>query len=308
MKISFVTGNSEKVIAAKKILEPFIELEQVKLDIKEIQGDSLSVAIRKAIDTYEILKKPLIINDSSFVIPALNGFPGVYAKYVEETIGENILKLMENKTDRSAYYLDYLVYIDEYGYEVFETKLPGEILKEEQVGKYPFDRIFTFSKNNKISSNENCYDNLGYIEFLKFLKKRRVARGITIIDNKVLLFHRNRLDNGKMLDYYAIPGGGVESLETKEEACIRELKEETNIDAEIINYLGKETYEDGVCYYFETKYLGGEIRLGGEEKEINNPNNHYEIEMIDIDDIDKLYLYGIGLEMIKKVASKYQDK
>jgi len=48
--------------------------------------------------------KPLIVQDSSFHIRSLNGFPGAYIKYALKTIGlEGILKLLEGIEDRRAY-------------------------------------------------------------------------------------------------------------------------------------------------------------------------------------------------------------
>ena len=58
--------------------------------------------------------------------------------------------------------------------------------------------------------------------------KRVVSRGIIFIDNQVVLLKRIRKDGDKYLHYFAIPGGGVESRETLEDACIREIKEEVS--------------------------------------------------------------------------------
>ena len=44
--------------------------------------------------------------------------------------------------------------------------------------------------------------------------KRVCARGITFINNDVLLIERHKKENGKILHYYTIPGGGVEDDET----------------------------------------------------------------------------------------------
>ena len=138
------------------------------------------------------------------------------------------------------------------------------------------------------------------------MEKRKVARGIIFFNNQVLLLHRIRKENDKYLEYYAIPGGGIEDLETREEACIREVKEETSLDVNINTYLGLDEYEKGITYYFLTNYLKGEIALGGEEKEHNNPDNFYETKLIDVDELNQIMIYGKGQEMIKKAYDIYK--
>lgn len=139
-------------------------------------------------------------------------------------------------------------------------------------------------------------------------KKRIVARGITFINNKVLLIERNRLENGKMLHYFTVPGGGVEENETCEEACLREIKEETCVEAKIISFLKTEDYGSGICYWYYTQYISGNPTLGGEEKERNCNDNHYKIVLIDIDDIDNLFIYGLGKKLIKEAYKKELEK
>lgn len=134
--------------------------------------------------------------------------------------------------------------------------------------------------------------------------KRLVARGITIINNKVLLIERKKLENNKFLHYYTIPGGGIEEGETKETAVIRETFEETSVNTEIISYLDTEDYGNGICYWFHLKYISGIPTLGGEELERNNQNNYYEVKLIDIKDLDKIFIYGKGKELIKMVYKK----
>lgn len=131
-------------------------------------------------------------------------------------------------------------------------------------------------------------------------EKRIVSRGIIFINNQVVLLKRIRKEGNNYLHYYAIPGGGIEFDETKQEACIREVKEEVNLDVTINKYLGMEEYETGICHYFKVNYLGGTPILGGEEKERNNKDNYYEVELVDIKNIDNIFIYGIGVDMIKK--------
>ena len=65
--------------------------------------------------------------------------------------------------------------------------------------------------------------------------KRESARTIIIEDGKLLCMFRRKIDEfGNKKEYYAIPGGGIEEGETRRDTAIRELKEELNIDIELI--------------------------------------------------------------------------
>ncbi len=130
--------------------------------------------------------------------------------------------------------------------------------------------------------------------------KRQTARGVIILNDKVVLLKRIRKEGNKYLHYYAIPGGGVEEGETKEEACIREIEEEVSLKVEIDSYLGMDEYEKGISYYYKVKYISGELKLGGEEAEKNNKDNYYEISLISKDNLANLNIPGKGLEMIEK--------
>ncbi len=137
--------------------------------------------------------------------------------------------------------------------------------------------------------------------------KRIVARAITFIDGKVLLIERHRLDNGEMLHYFTIPGGGVEVGETFTEAAIRETLEETCCNIEIIKDLCIEDFGEGICHWFYAKYISGTPTLGGEEKDRNNPNNSFKVVLIDMKDIDNINILGMGRKLIKDCFKEYQD-
>ena len=135
--------------------------------------------------------------------------------------------------------------------------------------------------------------------------KRIVARAITFIDNKVLLIERYRLEDNTMLHYFTVPGGGVEENEEYYETAIRETKEETCCDIEIIKNLAIEDYGEGICHWFYAKYLSGTPTLGGEESVTNNPNNSYKVVLININDIDKINILGVGKDLIKECFNNY---
>ena len=112
---------------------------------------------------------------------------------------------------------------------------------------------------------------------------------IIIQDRKILLIHRFR--DGE--EYYVFPGGAVEKEETPEQAVIREIKEETSLDAEIDKKLWEHENEydkrTHVCYLITD--FSGDLKLGGPEAEINSEENRYILEWHKISEIKDLPLY-----------------
>jgi len=113
-KITFVTTNSGKVESLRNKLGNNVILNQISLSLPELQYDTGSkVVLWKAKEAFKIVKKPLLVQDSSFHINAFNGFPGSYIKYVLKTIGiKGILEIMSNKADRSCYFEDAIGYTE----------------------------------------------------------------------------------------------------------------------------------------------------------------------------------------------------
>ena len=134
------------------------------------------------------------------------------------------------------------------------------------------------------------------------MEKRISSRAIIIEDGKLLtMFRRKTKKDGSVKEYYVIPGGGLEENETLEENVIRELKEEFNVDIEIIKFLGTEEYDDKLDIKIG-KIVKGIPKLGGEELERMTSDNYYEVRYIDIKDIDS---YDINAKnLIKK---EYQE-
>ena len=119
------------------------------------------------------------------------------------------------------------------------------------------------------------------------MKKRVSSRAIIIKDGKLLaMFRRKIKKDGSIKEYYVIPGGGLEENETLEENVTRELKEEFNVDIEVIRFLGTEEYDDTIANYFLCKIVNGIPKLGGEELERMTKENYYEIKHIDLKEID----------------------
>ncbi|MFA6190003.1 MAG: NUDIX hydrolase [Candidatus Staskawiczbacteria bacterium] len=69
---------------------------------------------------------------------------------------------------------------------------------------------------------------------MKIINRKIVSALIFSKDGKIFQGKKHPDKGGVYADYWHIPGGGVDDNETNEEALIREIKEETDID--ISNY------------------------------------------------------------------------
>lgn len=94
----------------------------------------------------------------------------------------------------------------------------------------------------------------------------------------VLLIHRFR--DG--MEYWVLPGGGVEDEETLEEALRREVMEETSLEVLKFDLIREcPGYENRQHFFFEVETNGDEPTLGGPEKEDMNKNNIYILEWVE---------------------------
>jgi len=135
---------------------------------------------------------------------------------------------------------------------------------------------------------------------------KKTARAIIINNDKLLVFFRRKIKNGREFTYYAIPGGHVEANETCEETVVRELKEEMNLDIEILGYLGNLIVDNQEENYYHAKIIGGELRFGGEELERNCDDNYYEIRWLSINELDNSKIRPIDF-VRKAVKLEYEN-
>ena len=114
-KITFITGNPHKIEEAKSVLKDYdITIESLQFDIDEIQHyNPLEITKAKARAAYEKAGYPIVVNDSSWEIPALGGFPGGYMKDVANWFtAEDFLALMKDKNDRRIILHGVVAYFD----------------------------------------------------------------------------------------------------------------------------------------------------------------------------------------------------
>lgn len=87
-----------------------------------------------------------------------------------------------------------------------------------------------------------------------------VVVGIVDKDGKILMIKRAKKEGDLV---WAFPGGKVEEGETKEQACIREVYEETGINVKIKQILGERVHPNtnAKMTYFLCNYVNGQIMI-----------------------------------------------
>lgn len=118
--------------------------------------------------------------------------------------------------------------------------------------------------------------------------KRVSVRGIVETEKGLAVIYRRKLKGDKKVEYYVIPGGGVENSEDLETALKRELEEELNIEVNIKDLAFKIETEDRIEYFYNCEYISGSFELNGEEIERNTKENYYEPTFISVNKINEM--------------------
>lgn len=181
-KLVMATNNKNKLREVREILSP-LEIEVISqteagADVNpDENGSTFSEnAYIKAKSVYDIVKLPVIADDSGLCVDALNGRPGIYsARYAPEGEEcEKILDEMKNITqsERSAKFACSIAFIDQNGKTEFVSgECHGSIGYEKRGSNgFGYDPIFMYGdksfaeisseEKNKISHRAKALQNL----------------------------------------------------------------------------------------------------------------------------------------------------
>lgn len=145
MKLVVVTSNPNKAHEVAAFFSGSVSVTHVALECPELRSDDVGeIARGKARYAYGELGSPLIVDDTAFEIDALNGFPGPFAAYVLDSIGNaGILRLMDGVKDRGASFTTAIAFADADGIQVFTGTIHGTITTEGRgQGGFGYDPIF----------------------------------------------------------------------------------------------------------------------------------------------------------------------
>lgn len=148
MELLFATGNQRKLLEANAAGKKHgLTFKPIEIDIHEIQHhDPLEVTKQKARSAWGQIGKPVVVNDTSWNIPALNGFPGAYMKDVAEWFNpEDFLALIKNKRDMRVCCIETTVYKDGNTEKLFTKQFWGKFAIEPKGSGNSIEQVAIFN-------------------------------------------------------------------------------------------------------------------------------------------------------------------
>ncbi len=129
-RLTFITGNAGKAKYLSDYLH--IPVDHIKLDLQEIQSLDLQEVVEdKAKRAFEIVKKPVLVEDVSLVFEAMNELPGTFIKWFLESLGnDGLCEMMDNFKKRDAYAKVMFAVYDGNKMEIFEGGVKGSIAEK----------------------------------------------------------------------------------------------------------------------------------------------------------------------------------
>ena len=106
--------------------------------------------------------------------------------------------------------------------------------------------------------------------------KRVSARGLVITDKGLAVIFRRKIKEGKIKEYYVIPGGGINENEDIIDGLKRELNEELNIKVNVKDLAFTVETDERIEYFYNCEYISGDFKLIGEELDRMSQENYYK--------------------------------
>ncbi|KAH0553981.1 hypothetical protein KQX54_006769 [Cotesia glomerata] len=146
--IVFVTGNAKKLEEILAILGKNFprEVRNQKIDLPEYQGEPRDISISKCKAAMEVVKGPVIVEDTCLCFNAMKGLPGPYIKWFLEKLGpEGLVDMLTTWQDKSAEAVCTFAYSSGNPDDeiiLFEGKTQGTIVSPRGPRDFGWDPIF----------------------------------------------------------------------------------------------------------------------------------------------------------------------
>jgi len=124
------------------------------------------------------------------------------------------------------------------------------------------------------------------------MKKTKSSKAIIVKNDRILLVNKKQGNRG----YYLLPGGDLNKSENPDEALVREIKRETNLDVVSFKKFTEIEDDNRYCYYYFVDRYIGEIKIGTQNVLSKSIINQHELEWIKNKDLRKINLKPIQIK------------
>lgn len=177
-QIIISTGNKSKLKEFQDLLKEY-EVISIPIEVREIQGTAEEVILEKAKQTYAILQKRCVVEDTSFEFEEWNGLPGPYIKDFLKHLGyEKLAHLTTNKNAKTVCLIALANSLEDI--VIFRGEVSGKVVESKGDNGFQFDRVFipegynmrfsemSFEEKNKISHRHKAIQKLKeYLDSIK---------------------------------------------------------------------------------------------------------------------------------------------
>jgi 8-oxo-dGTP diphosphatase len=129
------------------------------------------------------------------------------------------------------------------------------------------------------------------------MKRTKIVAAIIRKDNKILCTQRSIKDKYLALKW-EFPGGKIEEGETHQEALIREIKEELNIDIKVNDFFMT------IDHSYNSFHIKMHTYLCEMNDEVIKLNNHHHYQWLYLNQLNKLDWAEADIEIVEKIIKK----
>jgi len=128
--IFFISKNNNKVQDLVTLFKSSnLDLVGYSLDLPEIQSlDQEEIVRRKGRTAWELVKSPILVDDTAFYINRYNNFPGTLTRFINESLGIRGLTKLIDEGD-AGYFKTFLYFYDGNREIVAKGELAGKLTK-----------------------------------------------------------------------------------------------------------------------------------------------------------------------------------
>jgi non-canonical purine NTP pyrophosphatase (RdgB/HAM1 family) len=143
MDILLATGNEHKIREFQQLLDR--PVQPIKVELAEIQAVEVKAVIEaKVREAYQLVGKPVFVEDTGLAFAAWNGLPGALIRWFLDRVGnEGLCQMLQSYEQTAATAETCIGYFDGNECHIFRGVVTGQIVRTPRgSGGFGWDPIF----------------------------------------------------------------------------------------------------------------------------------------------------------------------